>query len=174
VEGENKKKREANRPSEKYQHRERRLPMKTQDIMTRNVIKIRKDTTVAEIARLLSEHHIGGIPVVDEDNRVLGIVSESDLFLKEKGLPFSAVKVPVLFKRWVDPDRLTEIYDEARHHTAADVMTREIVCVDVEDTISHVAWLMAQRDIKRVPVLRDGVLAGIITRSDIIRNLARE
>lgn len=148
--------------------------MKAQDIMTREVVKIREDTTVEEIARLLSKHRIGGMPVVDEDGRVIGIVCESDLFLKEKGLPFSAVKVPVLFKRWVDSDRLAEIYEEARHHTAADVMTSDVVCVDVEDTMSHVAWLMAQRNIKRVPVLRDGVLAGIITRSDIIRLLARE
>jgi CBS domain-containing protein len=148
--------------------------MKAQDIMTREVVKLRKDTTVEEIARLLSKHRIGGMPVVDEDGRVIGIVCESDLFLKEKGLPFSAVKVPVLFKRWVDSDRLAEIYEEARHHTAADVMTSDMVCVDVEDTMSHVAWLMAQRNIKRVPVLRDGVLAGIITRSDIIRLLARE
>jgi CBS domain-containing protein len=148
--------------------------MKVQDIMTREVIKIREDTTVEEIARLLSEHHIGGMPVVDEDDRVIGIVCESDLFLKEKGLPFSAVKVPVLFKRWVDPDRLAEIYEEARHHTAADVMTGDVVCVDAGDTMSHAAWLMAQNNIKRVPVLRDGFLTGIITRSDIIRLLARE
>jgi CBS domain-containing protein len=148
--------------------------MKAQDIMTREVVKIRADTTVEEIARLLSKHHIGGMPVVDENDRVIGIVSESDLFLKEKGLPFSAVKVPMLFKRWVDSDRLADIYEEARHHTASDVMTSDTVCVDAEDTISHVAWLMAQRNIKRVPVLRDGVLAGIITRSDIVRLLARE
>jgi CBS domain-containing protein len=82
--------------------------------------------------------------------------------------------VPTLFKRWVDPDRLTEIYEEARHHTAADVMTTEVVCVDVEDTVGHVAWLMAQRNIKRIPVLRDGKLAGIISRADIIRLLARD
>lgn len=147
--------------------------MKARDIMTRGVIAIRADTPVYEIARLLSERHIGGLPVVDDDNRVIGIVSESDLFLKEKGMPFSAVKVPTLFKRWVDPDRLTEIYEDARHHTAADVMTSSVVCVDVDDTVGHVAWLMAQSNIKRVPVLQDGTLAGIITRANIIRLLAR-
>ena len=148
--------------------------MKTQDIMNRDVISIRADTTVDEIARLLSEHRIGGLPVVDDDNRVIGIVSESDLFLKEKGMPFSAVKVPTLFQRWVDSERLIEIYESARHHTAADVMTTEVVCVDVEDTVGHAAMLMAQRNIKRVPVLQNGSLAGIITRADIIRLLARD
>lgn len=148
--------------------------MKTQDIMNRDVISIRADTTVDEIARLLSERHIGGLPVVDDENRVIGIVSESDLFLKEKGMPFSAVKVPTLFQRWVDPERLIEIYEGARHHTAADVMTTEVVCVDVEDTVGHAVMLMAQRNIKRVPVLQNGTLAGIITRADIIRLLARD
>lgn len=148
--------------------------MKTQDIMTRDVIRIRAGTLVNEIAKLLSERRVGSLPVVDDDDRVIGIVSESDLFLKEKGMPFSAVKVPTLFKRWVDPDRLIEIYEGARHHTAADVMTTDVVCVDADDTVGHAAWLMAQRGIKHIPVLKDGRLAGIITRADIIRLLARE
>ncbi|MBU4225850.1 MAG: CBS domain-containing protein [Chloroflexi bacterium] len=150
--------------------------MKAKDVMTRDVIAIRPDTTVEAIARLLTEHRINSVPVVAsrEAGRVVGIVSESDLFLKEKGIPFSAVKLPALFRQWVDPARLAEIYEGARHHTAADVMTREVICVDVEDDVGHVAWLMAQRNLKRVPVLREGVLAGIITRADIIGMLARK
>lgn len=148
--------------------------MKVHDIMIRDVISICVDTTVDEIAKVLNEHRIGGAPVVDKERRVIGIVCESDLFLREKGLPFSAVKIPTLFKRWVDPDRLAEIYEGARHHTAADVMTTNVVCVDVDDTVGHAALLMAQRNIKRIPVLQDGILVGIITRTDIIRLLARD
>ncbi|GJQ34982.1 MAG: membrane protein [Anaerolineaceae bacterium] len=148
--------------------------MKVQDIMIRDVISICVDTTVDEIAKVLNEHRIGGAPVVDKERRVIGIVCESDLFLREKGLPFSAVKIPTLFKRWVDPDRLAEIYEGARHHTAADVMTTNVVCVDVDDTVGHAALLMVQRNIKRIPVLQDGMLVGIITRTDIIRLLARD
>ena len=69
---------------------------------------------------------------------------------------------------------VNEIYEGARHHTAADVMTTEVVCVDVEDTVGHAAWLMAQRNIKRLPVLKNGRLAGILSRADIIRLLARD
>lgn len=148
--------------------------MKAQDIMTCEVITVRPDTTVEATVRLLAEHRIGGVPVVDDANRVVGIVSESDLFLKAKGIPFSAVKLPALFKQWVDPARLAEIYEGARHHTAADVMTREVICVDAEDDAGHVAWLMARRNLKRVPVVRGGVLVGIITRVDVIRLLVRE
>ena len=98
--------------------------MLAQDIMTRQVITVRADTTVDEIAHLLDSHHIGSVPVVDEQGHVVGIVSESDLFLKPTGIPFSAVKLPTLFKRWVDLARLAEICAEAHRHTAADVMTR--------------------------------------------------
>lgn len=148
--------------------------MKAKDIMTRDVITVRPDTSVEVIARLLTEHHISGVPVIDDQGRVVGIVSESDLFLKEKGIPFSAVKLPSLFKQWVDPVRLTEIYEGARQHTAAEVMTREVICAEAEDDVGGVAWLMAQHHLKRVPVLRNGVLVGIITRADVIRMLARE
>ena len=148
--------------------------MKAKDIMTRDVRTVRPNTTVEAIVRLLTEHRISGVPVVDEAGRVVGLVSERDLFLKEKGIPFSAVKLPALFKQWVDPTRLAGIYEGARRHTAAQVMTCEVVCVDAEDDIGHVAWLMAQRNLKRVPVLRGGVLVGIVTRADIIRMLACE
>jgi CBS domain-containing protein len=147
--------------------------MKVQHIMTTPVIRVRADTTVEEIARLLTTYRIGAVPVVDDEDHVIGIVSESDLFLKEKGIPFSAVKLPALFKQWVEPSRLAEIYESARHHTAADIMTTDVVCVNVKDDIGHVAWLMAQRDLKRVPVLRGGKLVGIITRTDLIRLLVK-
>lgn len=147
--------------------------MKVSEIMTKDVITVRPDTTVSEIARLLTTHRIHAVPVVDEEQRVIGIVSESDLFLKEKGMPFTAVKFPALFKQLVEPNRIVEVYEAARHHTAQDIMTREVVCADVNDDIGHVAWLMAQRGVVSVPVLKDGKLAGIVSRSDLIRLLAR-
>jgi CBS domain-containing protein len=146
--------------------------MKIEDIMTKDVVSVKPDTPVDEIANLLVEHNIGGVPVVDEDRRVVGIVNESDLFLKEKGIPFSAIKVPMLFEQWVEPEKLLEIFAEAHLHTARDVMTEPVVCVEEQDTIPHVAFLMARHDIKHVPVVRDEALVGIVTRQDIIRFMA--
>jgi len=148
--------------------------MKAKDIMTRDVITVRTTTTIEEIARILTNHHVGGVPVVNNERHVVGIVTESDLFLNEKGLPFSAVKLPELFKHWVDPSQIDEIYRNARHHTAADVMTESVLCVDAESDIGHVAWMMAQRDLKRIPVVSDNVLVGIITRANLIRLLIQE
>lgn len=147
--------------------------MKVKEIMTRQVISIRPDTTVEEIARLLVTHRINALPVVEPDGKVIGIVSESDLFLKEKGLPFSAVKLPILFRQWVDPEKLIEIYEAARSHTARDIMNRNIPIVEAEDEIGHVAVRMASQNLRRVLVLQDGRLVGILSRADLIRLMAR-
>lgn len=146
--------------------------MKASDLMTTHVITAHADTTVEELARLLTRNRIGSVPIVDEERRVIGIVSESDLFLKEKGIPFSAVKLPTLFRQWVDPRQLAQVYDNARHHTAADIMTRDVVCVEHDEPVGHVAWFMMQWGVERVPVVRAERLVGLISRVDLIRMLA--
>jgi CBS domain-containing protein len=147
--------------------------MKASDVMTANVVAVQATTSVDEIARLLMRHAIGGVPVVDARRRVIGIVTERDLFLKEKGIPFSAVKIPTMFKQWVDPRQLDEIYELACQHTAADVMTADVVCADADDDVGHVAWLMVEGNLKHIPVTREGRLVGMITRTDLIRPMAK-
>lgn len=95
--------------------------MKVSDAMTPDVITVRADTTVDEIARLLTEHRINAVRVVDDEFHVIGMVGEDELFLKEKGIPFSLMELPALFEHCVDPSRLEKIYAKSRHHTA-DVM----------------------------------------------------
>lgn len=143
--------------------------MKARDVMTTGAVAVRADDPVDEIAHLLVNKGIGAVPVVDDEGQVIGIITESDLFLKEKGIPFSAVKMPALFNQWVEPHRLAEIYANAHLHTAADIMTREVICVDVEDDVLDLARTMSRFNVERVPVLREGRLAGIITRGDLIR-----
>jgi CBS domain-containing protein len=147
--------------------------MKASDVMTANVVAVQATTSVDEIARLLTRHAIGGVPVVDARRRVIGIVTERDLFLKEKGIPFSAVKIPTMFKQWVDPRQLDEVYELARQHTAADVMTADVICADPDDDVGHVAWLMVEGNLKHIPVTRGGRLVGMITRTDLIRPMAK-
>lgn len=147
--------------------------MKVRDVMQAEVITVRPDTNVQEVARLLTEHHIRSVPVVDEQQRVIGIISESDLFLKEKGIPFSAARLPTLFEKWVEPKQLEEIYKGVAHHMAADVMTEDVVCVEPEDSISHAAMLLLQRDIRSMPVVQEKKLVGIVSRVDFVRLLAK-
>lgn len=147
--------------------------MKVKDIMSKEVITVRPETPVDEVAHLFVENNISGVPVVDDENNVIGIIEEEDLFLKEKGMPFSAVRLPRLFQEWVDPVKLEEIYAEAHLRKAKEIMNHDIVFVSPEEMIPRVALLMAKGDRKHVVVVHKGVLVGIVTRSDIIRYLAR-
>ncbi len=146
--------------------------MKAHQIMTTDVSAVHVDTTVEEMVRILTTRRISSVPVVDDDQRVLGLVSEDDLFLKDKGIPFSAVKAPVLFRKWADPQQAAEVYAAARQHTAADVMTTGVTCVQADDDVGKVTLLMVQQNLHRVPVVRGGKLVGIISRIDLIRMLA--
>jgi CBS domain-containing protein len=147
--------------------------MKAHEVMSTDIPTVRATATVEEIARLLHSQRVGAVPVVDEASRVIGIVTVSDLFLKGKRVPHTSDKHPALFGRWVKPEQLPELYEEALHLTAADVMTTDVTYVDVEDTLGHVARLMVKSGLKRLPVLRDGKLAGMMTRAGIVGRLVR-
>lgn len=146
--------------------------MRADQIMTTDVMTVHADTTIEKVAQLLTTRRVGSVPVVDDDNRVVGVVNDEELFTSERGIPFSAVRVPVLFEKWARPERAEEIYANARHNTARDVMSHEFVCVDVNASVGHITQLMVERNVHRVLVTRDNRLAGIITRMDLIRMLA--
>jgi CBS domain-containing protein len=146
--------------------------MRAEQIMTTDVMTVHAETTIEDVARLLTTRRIGSVPVVDDENRVVGVVNDEELFTSEKGIPFSAVRVPVLFEKWAQPDRAAEIYASARRNTARDVVSFEFVCVDVNASVGHITQLMVERNLHRVLVTRNERLAGIITRLDLIRMLA--
>ena len=147
--------------------------VKVLDVMTKDVIAVRADTTVQEIARLLREHRIGGVPVIDGEGEVIGMVNDGDLFLKQKRFPYGPMGAPALFDQFVEPENIAEIYQEARHLTAADVMTKAVKTVDTQDQVGQVAETMMVNGLRRLPVAHDRKLVGIISRSDIIHLLAQ-
>lgn len=146
--------------------------MIARDVMTTDVITVKRNTPVPEVARILATNNISGVPVVDENNCVVGIVSEADLLLKQ-----DKARVPhrlALFGFWVVPEEpLIEAYKAARGGTTAeDVMTRSVVVFDEEDPVSKIAEVMVKKRINRVPILRDCKLAGIVSRADLLRAIA--
>ena len=148
--------------------------LKVSDVMTREVIAVRADTGIQEIARLLKENRIGGVPVIDDDGNVVGMVNKGNLFLKRKRAPYGiAMDAPMLFGQFIEPENLAEIYQEARYLTAADVMSEATMTVDPQDQVGHVAETMMWSGLRRVPVAHYGKLVGIISRSDIIDLLAQ-
>ncbi len=131
-----------------------------QEIMTTRVIWVKKDATFREMALALREHRVSAFPVVDDDRKVIGVVSEADMLTKEALDDEPGVLAGILHRR----DQA-----KARGVTAGDLMTTAVVAVRPGDTVEHAAKLMYDRRIKRLPVTdADGHLVGIVSRADVL------
>jgi CBS domain-containing protein len=147
--------------------------MQAREVMTPGVISVSVSTPIDVVARLLKMYRITGVPVVDADAQVVGIVRTDDLFVRERGLPFSRFKVTTLFDEWVDLNRLVHRYGTLCRRIAADVMAPPPPRVDGDTDVADVVRLMLRRNTRHVLVLDGGELAGIITRTDVVGLLAR-
>jgi CBS domain-containing protein len=144
--------------------------MQAGDIMTPKVVSVRADTRVEEIARLLLERRISGVPVVDADERIVGIVTEGDLMRRpETGTERHRGWWLRLFGD--ERERAAE-YARAHGTRAEQVMTRNVVTVTEETPVGEIARLLEEHRIKRVPVVRDGKLVGIVSRANLLHGLA--
>jgi len=138
------------------------------DIMATDVITVGPEATLHEIAQVLVDNHISGVPVVDAENNVIGIVSERDLIDEER----RRVKLPrtLLFGVLRIPDDvLAEAYDEGNSLKAQDVMTRKVFTMPDDEPAREIAVEMLHRHVNRMPITRDGKLVGIISRADLVR-----
>jgi CBS domain-containing protein len=145
--------------------------MKAKDIMTARVATIRPETRVAEIASLLLRRRISGVPVV-EDHRVVGIVSEGDLLRRYEIGTDRKRNRDSWWMRVLGGDPAAAEYVKSHACRAADIMTQPPVCIAHDLPAARIAALFEKHRIKRVPVLVDDRLAGIVTRADLVRALA--
>lgn len=145
--------------------------MKAKDIMTSPVITVGPDATVGEIAALLFERRISAVPVV-ENGRLVGIVSEADLLHRHEIGTDCIVQSGSWWLRLFSADRSIEEYIKSHAPRARDVMTREVASVAPETPVAEIATLLETRRVKRVPVVQAGRLAGMVSRSDLVRALA--
>lgn len=134
--------------------------------MTDQVISVRVETPLKEIARLLAEHGISGVPVVDDQGRVLGVVSEADFLLKEQAPTGRRSASPL---SWLtDRTELQRVETKLRATTAGEIMTSPAITVAAERPLREAAALMTRNRINRLPVVTDGRLVGIVTRADMV------
>jgi CBS domain-containing protein len=120
------------------------------------------------------DHGIGCLPVVDDSGRLCGMVTESDFATREYGFPFSTFRYPKLFGQWVPQEGIERIYEAARTMKAREIMTPEVVRVCEDDSLNVILQQMLSRGLHRLPVVRDGVVVGMITRRDLLRVMLRE
>ena len=144
--------------------------MQAADIMTVNVVTVDPETSVQEIASLLSERAISGVPVVDKNRRLVGMISEGDLMRR--------VETGTQLRRswWLEMlstnTELASDYVKTRGRRAQHVMSPNVVSVTEATPLAEIADLLERHRIKRVPVVRDGVLVGIVSRANLVRALA--
>lgn len=146
--------------------------MQVSELMTREVITVHPDTPVVEIARKMLQNDISGLPVVDHDGRLVGIVTEADLVVRNANVHFPTFLQILDARIYLTSTRhFEEELRRALGTVASDVMTREVQTVKPDDDISVAATLMVDKRLNPIPVLGDGRLQGIISRSDIIRHI---
>lgn len=147
------------------------------DIMMRNVISVTPEVKIVDVARLMLENDISGIPVIDSQRRVVGIVTERDIMSAPKGaMPLT---MRGMFARIFLGDGRARAGEErlagSMEAPVSDVMTSPVITAREDLTVEDVARLMNENNINRVPVVgRDNRLAGIVTRSDVVRALTKQ
>jgi CBS domain-containing protein len=149
------------------------------EVMTTPVVSVEADTPLKRLAEVLDEYLFSGVPVVDRDNNVIGVVSETDILRYTKQIIGQPLRDPHRFlanNREVlhvnVPHRGMEVVELVASATVETLMTREVFTVGENTSLRRVIELMCERDINRVPVIDEaGKLAGIISRADVIRVL---
>jgi CBS domain-containing protein len=141
--------------------------MKVREIMSVNVASVRPDMTLKQAAALMSRRGVSGLPVVDEEGTLLGVVSEADIIVKAASHPEGAG----IYGRLFLPEGVDTRKVEAT--TVGEAMTAPAVTVDADRPVAAAARLMVEHEINRLPVLVDGKVAGIVSRADLVQAFRR-
>jgi CBS domain-containing protein len=144
---------------------------KARDIMTREVITVSPDTGIVEVARILLEKRVNGLPVVDEEGRLVGIICQSDLIAQQKKAPlpsfFNLLDSFIL----LTPNKVEKEVQKISAIKVRDAMTKNPVSVSPEAGVEEVATLMLNKNVHTIPVVEQGKLVGVLGKEDILRTL---
>jgi len=147
--------------------------LKAKDIMTVDVITAKPETTVEELARLLIEHKISGVPVVDGDDQLVGVVTENDLIKKNARL-----HIPTIIRLFdayflLNSDKMEDEIKKMVAGTVDEICNKDIVSLTEETTLEEIATIMSEKNIHLLPVLRDGQVVGIVGKADIVKSMTK-
>jgi CBS domain-containing protein len=142
--------------------------MKVEDLMTKQVRTVTPARSLKDVAALLAEHRIGGLPVVDENNEPVGVICKADIVLKERAeLPSGG------WRRWRRHDEREGLAAKVNARTAGEAMSSPPVTITPEMPASIAAERMIEHGVNRLPVVRRGKIVGIVTRHDLVRGFSR-
>lgn len=145
--------------------------LKATDIMTKDVITAKNETTIEELARLLIEHKISGVPVIDDDNQLIGIVTENDLIKKNKR--FHIPTIVRLFDAYflLDSGKVEDEIKKMVATTVGEICTKKVLSISEDTTLEEIATIMAEKHIHLLPVVKDKEVIGIVGKADVVRSM---
>ena len=147
--------------------------MKTKDIMTKEVVTVKPEMTIEELARLFTKHGISGAPVVDEAGGLIGIVTENDLIKMEQRLHIPTIIT--IFDAVIYLGSSKKFEDDLKRMAAtkvSDIYKRDVVTITENTTIEEVATIMCEKDIHHLPVVKKGKLMGIVGKKDVVKAIS--
>jgi CBS domain-containing protein len=145
--------------------------MKVRDVMIAPVVTASPETTYEAVAALLREHHVSGVPIVDQSGALVGVVSEKDLFRALFPLYEEFLMNPEIY---ADQEEQENEVEAIRARPIKDYMTRNVITIDADARVLHAGGLMLAHNIHRLPVMDNGKLVGIITREDIYGTILKK
>jgi CBS domain-containing protein len=146
--------------------------MKAKDRMTENPLFVEENMTVENLCILLAEKRVTGVPVVDRQSRLIGMVSKDDILYSKNstlGRDRSPLNIEDLFK--VGYSAISQEVDESASRTVSEIMTWDVISADEESSIEKVCELMISHHIHRIPILKESQLVGIVSSLDIVREV---
>lgn len=147
------------------------VSLQVRDLMSREVVSVRPELPLKEAARMMVDHAYSGLPVVDEEGHVLGVLSEADLILKEGG--FEAVHHRRLARILGDRQEAVDQMSKIEAVTVAEAMSAPAVTIEPDRPVHEAARRMIEERVSRLPVVENGLIVGIISRDDVIRSYLR-
>ena len=144
--------------------------MKAMDVMVRDVIAVTPDTSVVQAARLLVENDISALPVIDDDGRMIGIISEADLMRREE--IGTEKRRPWWLEAMTPATTLANEFAKSHGKRVAELMSQQVVSASEDMPLAELAALLERHQIKRVPITKDGKLIGVVSRSNLVQALA--
>ena len=146
--------------------------MKTiKDIMVSSVYTASENDTLSEVAVIMLEKNVGCLPVLDDEDKLVGFLSETDFAGKEKLIPFSRNHAPQLFGKWLTEGEIEKMYQNAKTIKVKEIMSTPPITIEEDATITDLIGKIMKYDIHRIPVVNDDKLVGIVSRRDLLKLL---
>lgn len=151
------------------------LSMLVKDIMTKHVFTVKKEEKIENAVKILMDNNFSGMPVVDDENKVVGIITEGDLIYRSKKLRIPAFLT--VLDSYIFLESMKNLEKQIKKmvgYRVEDVMTVGVITAKENTTVEEIATIMTNKKVNRIPIVKDGVLVGVVSRRDIIKAYARE